>query len=350
MINKKYDVFIAYHGSYDQQGGSLEYARTLYQYLTKKNIRCFFFPESAPTGNYKANIKEILESNLFILVCTKGIKVEKSGKISIKQHFNLYSEIDTFWGLTQTGDVKFDNSVVLAVGSDFIKGAESQLHPLFYDRNGLFCDQLGENELNSVYEWVKGRLDSMAIDDGQSYEIKKLYSKRRNIRLNVLQNMVASAKQITCIGISNSIICNMNMQDSVIEFLNNGGKLDVFFLDPDGKNTKQRAAEEGVRFSGIASQTKTNFDNMLDVILRNCKNPENARLYLYDLVPRINALIVDNILILEYYSYNQMGKDNPAFYIEKSDNQNSPLFDNTQITCDYIMKHAKERRDYYEGV
>lgn len=345
MINKKYSVFIAYHGSYDQYG-SRKYAKLLYDYLEERGIRCFFFPECSINGNYKANIKEILESNLFLLVCTSGIKVEDNGKINIREHLDLYVEIDTFWGLTQIGDVLINDSSVIAIGQDFKKGSESLLHPLFQDRVALQFDTLDATALESISIWINNRLnEKQFLIDGQSFEVKKLYAKRNNIKLNKLQKMVESAHHVMSVGISNSTICDMNMEESITKFLNNGGLIEVLYLDPDAENTQKRALEEQIRVNRIVGETKSKFDFMLDVI-SGSNHPENGKLLLYNLVPRINALFIDDILILQYYSYNNMGKDNPILYIEKN-NQNSPLFQFTLATYNYIKNNSYERRTYY---
>lgn len=346
MQGKKYSVFIAYHGTYSENG-SCEYAQQIFNYLTEKGISCFFFPMSSKSGNYKANIKEILESTLFLLVCTNGIKREMTGRINVLEHLDLYVEIDTFWGLSQIGEVKINDSTVVALGTDFRKGSESLLHPLFQDRVALLFDELDGCALSGIYEWVQTRLkENDNLNDGQSFEIKKLYDKRNKIKISKLQDLIRSADVIRSIGISNSTICDMNIMDSVSLFLQRGGNLEILFLDPDSENTRNRAREENLaRESRIAAETKKTFDMMLDVI-NDCPCPVNARMYLYDLVPRINALFIDNTLILQYYSYNNMGKDNPILLIEKSDD-NSPLFDFTEATFEYVRSLAKERSEYY---
>lgn len=42
QLKKEYDVFIAYHGSYEQ-GGSAGFAENLYNYLSQHGRKCFFF-------------------------------------------------------------------------------------------------------------------------------------------------------------------------------------------------------------------------------------------------------------------------------------------------------------------
>lgn len=348
MLNKRYSVFIAYHGTY-AEGGSRVYAEKIYEYLKGKGLSCFYFPVSNRNGNYKANIKEIMESSLFILVCTNGIKKERNGRINIREHLDLYTEIDTFWGLTQLGEVTINDSTVVAIGNDFKKGSESFLHPLFQDRVALFFDDFNEHACGEVYTWVKDRLkEKEELTEGISFEIKKLYSKRNKIKINDLQELIKKAVKIQSIGISNTTICDMNIMDAVSEFLKKGGELEILFLDPDSENTRRRTIEECLHRKGrIAVETKKSFDIMLDTI-NDCECPVYAKLYLYDLVPRINALFIDDTLILQYYSYNNMGKDNPTLLIERTCS-NSPLFDYTKATFEYVRSVSKERRDYYYG-
>ena len=70
QLKKEYDVFIAYHGSYEADG-SARTADRIYSYLTGKGIKCFYFPRSAKDA-YKANIIEVMKSRLFLFVCSTG--------------------------------------------------------------------------------------------------------------------------------------------------------------------------------------------------------------------------------------------------------------------------------------
>lgn len=344
MANRKYSVFIAYHGTYAETG-SRKYAEQIFECLEKEGISCFCFTKNNSNRNYKANVKEVLESDLFLLICTNDIKREKNGSIKIREHLDLFMEIDTFWGLTQIGDVAINDSMVVGIGNQFKKGSEALLHTMFKDRVGLLFDNFNDDTLCEISKWVKERMkEKEKLYAGQSFEIKKLYTKRNKIQNNKLQELIGSAKIIRAIGISNSTLCEMNMSDALSDFLKKGGELEILFLDPKSKNTLKRTAEEKQRKGRIADETKRSFNGMLDVI-HNCNCPVKAKLYLYDLVPRINALFIDDTLILQYYSYNNMGKDNPTMLIEK-DMRISPLFEYTLSTFEYVLNTAQERDQY----
>ena len=85
QLKKEYDVFIAYHGSYEADG-SARTADRIYSYLTGKGIKCFYFPRSAKDA-YKANIIEVMKSRLFLFVCNSGVHTDDSKRLDPKRHY-----------------------------------------------------------------------------------------------------------------------------------------------------------------------------------------------------------------------------------------------------------------------
>lgn len=57
---------------------------------------------------------------LFVLVCTNGIKTNDNKKIDRSHHYEISTEIDAFYALTQIGDAKVEDAKVFACG-DFYK-------------------------------------------------------------------------------------------------------------------------------------------------------------------------------------------------------------------------------------
>ena len=80
MFTKFDDVCIAYHGSYDNNG-SIDIAGELYEYLTQRNLKVFFFPRCG-RDIYKANIIDVMKSKTFILICNEYLNTLENGKIN----------------------------------------------------------------------------------------------------------------------------------------------------------------------------------------------------------------------------------------------------------------------------
>ena len=343
MIKKEHSVFIAYHGTYDKNG-SVMYAEQIYKYLKGKGIDCFFFPGSHGEF-YKANVKEIMQSSLFIMVCTNGIKRTENGKVDVSQHLDLFVELDTFYGLTQVGEAKISDSVAVSIGSEFQHGDEARLHPLFSDRLAFHFDVLDEDNLNKIYNWVLRRQeDKKKENEGLSFEIENVYSKRSHLPHNKIRQLIVEAKHIRSMGISNAYLAAQECEDSLKAFLQNGGLLEMLFLDPESENTIRRAQEEDLsKKSIIRKETIHAFEALLLIV----GNYNNAHLYLYDNVPRFNAIFIDDLLILQFYSYNNKGKDNPVLCIRKNC-EDSPLYNFIDATFEYLKNNATERREDYD--
>lgn len=347
MKRTKYDIFIAYHGSFSDQG-SVKDARAIFKYLTEQGFKCFFFPECNNNGSYKANVKEILESRCFLLVCNSNIGVDKDGALSVQEHLNLFIEIDTFWGLTQIGDVQINDSAVVALGADFHKGEEARLHPLFRDRNAIYSDEINGDLLNRIVSWALGRKnETEKLTEGMSFEVEAVYGNRTFVSQERIRRAIAEADKIVSIGIGNNEISGYNyLTDVLVKFLKRGGELEIYYLNPESEIIFQRAVEEGLpRRDRISRLSKNLINNMLD--LRAQIPGARVGLYIYDLQPRINAIIIDDLMLLQFYSYGDAGMSNPVFLLKRQKNQ-SPLCDFVLHIYAYIKNRATRQEGYYE--
>ncbi len=346
MRRTRYDVFIAYHGSF-AANGSVESARAIYKHLTGLGFRCFFFPESSRTGNYKANVKEILESRCFLLVCNSNIEVEADGSLSVREHLNLFAEIDTFWGLTQIGDAQINDSAVVAVGADFHKGNEALFHPIFCDRIAMYGDEMNTCLLDRIGAWaIDRKKEAEELMSGLSFEIEAVYANRTFIKPEHIRQAIAGANKIVAIGIGNGDLSGYSLMDALRRFLQGGGELEIYYLDPESEIIFQRAVDEGFsRRDRISCLSKNQINTMLDL----CKEIPNAHvnLYVYALPPRMNAIMIGDLTFLQFYSYGDMGVGNPVFVLRRQ-KDTSPLCDFVSHMYEYIKSRATRREEYYE--
>lgn len=347
MLTKLYDVFIAYHGSYDSNG-SVNIASELYDYFTKRNLKVFFFPKSR-RDIYKANIIEVMKSKTFILVCNQNIKTLENGKINPSFHYELSTEIDAFYALTQTGeDVSVSESKILVCG-DYNKGQESQLHELFANRTHNFINNENREEsYEELYEWVMQRLKNKYktvnawIANQTTNEVAEVFAKRSAMsQMCNLSEMAAYGKTIRCLGISNSEMTIKMNPEALIFALKQGADIEILFLNPDSEYTLQREKEENLREGRIKSITVSNIEYAIDLkesLPDDLKN--KFRLYTYDALPRMNVIVIDTDIILQYYANKVAGMSNPCFLIKKKDI--SPLYDFCLNTYNSIKEISKE--------
>ncbi len=337
-LKKEYDVFIAYHGSYEK-GGSKEYADMIYDRLTEKGLKCFYFPRSAKDA-YKANIIEVMRSRVFILVATSNLHVDKNRRIDAKYHYELSTEIDAFYALTQISQASVKDAKVLVCG-ECRKGDESEIHELFANRTHFYYEDEEEDTLAQLENWVFERIKkNITWNETQiTSEIKEVFATRASMNQSCkLDDLIAVAKSVKAVGISNSELTARINPSAISNCIEHGGKIELLFLDPDGEYTALREVEEGLRKNRIKNITNINIETAIEMIDRLSCNKENFTLYTYDKQPRMNMIFVDDYLILQYYSNNIPGINNPSFFIEKR--EESPIFLFCQRAYDYLKSVA----------
>lgn len=339
QLKKEYDVFIAYHGSYEQ-GGSAEYADKLYNYLSRMGKKCFFFPRAAK-DTYKANIIEVMKSRLFLLVCTPTIHTDESGHIDSHAHYELSTEIDAFYALTQLGDATVKDSKIVACG-DWRKGDEAGLHELFSKRTHFYEDDNLDGLFSNVHDWITERLQkTRSWNETQiTSEIKEVFATRASMNQSChFDDLVATAKHVRAVGISNSELTARINPSAIRNCIARGGKIEILFLDPNGKYTPLREQEENLRTNRIKNITNVNIETALDIRDSLPANRESMTLYLYDKPPRMNMIFVDDYLILQYYSNNIQGINNPSFFIEKQ--AVSPVYEFCEKSYEYLKSESR---------
>lgn len=336
-FKKMYDVFIAYHGSYATDG-SRSYADRIFDYLSSRGIECFYFPH-ANKDIYKANIIEVMRSRVFLLVCTNGLHLLENGKIDPKNHYELSTEIDAFYALTQIGEVSVTDAKVVVCG-EFHKGDESKFHELFANRTHFFHEG-SEADLQTLYEWVIERIARRKTwqETQITSEIKEVFATRASMNQSCrFDDLIATAHAVRVIGISNSEVTARINPNAIVNCVEHGGKVEMLFLDPDGQFTKLREQEEGLRVNRIKNITNVNIETAVGFYDRIQTNKDNFMLYTYDKQPRMNMIFVDNYLILQYYANNIPGIENPSFFIEKQ--ENSPIFRFCENVYNYLKSSA----------
>lgn len=336
-FKKEYDIFLAYHGSHED-GGSRQYATDVYRFLSEKGIRCFFFPFSGKDV-YKANIIEVMKSRLFLLVCTGHIHTDEFGKIDSRRHYELSTEIDAFYALTQIGNGTVKDAKVLVCG-ECQKGREGALHELFANRTHLYYD--GDAAvLDEVYDWVRSRLENTVTwnETQTTSEIREVFATRASMNQGChFDDLIATAKHVRAVGISNSELTARINPSAIENCIAHGGQIEILFLDPDGKHTPLREQEEGLRPGRIRNITNLNIETAQDMIAALPAGKERFRLYTYDMLPRMNMIFVDEYLILQYYSNKIPGINNPSFFVEKK--SDSPVFTFCERAYEFLKNNA----------
>ncbi|MBQ8238739.1 MAG: ATP-binding protein [Oscillospiraceae bacterium] len=90
-----WDVFIAYHGTYDDDG-SIQKAQELYDYLTSKGVACYFYPQMHK-AKFADTSKIAIDCDKFLLVANSQIAQKLNDQGRLKKGDPIHSEIDTFY-------------------------------------------------------------------------------------------------------------------------------------------------------------------------------------------------------------------------------------------------------------
>lgn len=328
------DVFLAYHGTYTDNG-SVQKAKDLFFFLQSCGVQCYFFP-NVSSAYFAETPVYAQKSRKFLLVCNSNVDLKQDGTIA---NNGVYQEITSFWNCIYDGRRERGDARVFVYGG-FDTASADKLHLAF--QGVAHFDGNGEGEercFDAVLRWIKGEnmadsVFSRANDNdsfefsGISSELKKAFVRRSvmNKMWNLTQ-MVSVARRIECLGISNNEM-TMNMDEAVLKrALENNAEIELLFLRPRSRFVRIRENEEKQERNTIRNNTDASIS-----FTRRLKNSasngvyNNLRIYVYDLLPRVNMIFIDGAhLLLQYYANTIPGASNPCFYIKRlGDNQ---LFD-----------------------
>ena len=171
-----WDVFIAYHGSFEGNRGSLEKAREIYDFLKGQNdINCYFYPECGE-GKFGNTPIEASHSRLFLLVANATIanKLEKeSGEI--REAEPIYEEMDAFYQ-NKMHSQKGSNGILRVYCYDgFADHDADTLFPVATKNIEHFDERRDggeEKTFTRVLEWIRNGNSHVSIIDSQGIVLK----------------------------------------------------------------------------------------------------------------------------------------------------------------------------------
>lgn len=359
-LTTEYDVFIAFHGSGDEDGSAAQ-AKLIYDYLQSNGLKCFLFTQNEGTI-YKANFIKILQSKLFLLVCNDSVCRKSNGEIDYRKHYHLYVECDAFYACTQSDRADkslSDASVAFFTAGGKHKMAQSpeQLHPLFNNRNSftVLDTEDPDDGLEDILDWAETRLEANR-DEDISGEVVAVLTGRVDIFTREVEGInfgkvMRHAKEIKCIGISNWTFSLNDGCKKLIRALQRGAKVEMLFINPDGESAKIRAKEENKDTRG---QIISSFDMIRAELpkhfMGNSEALRNLKTFTYDLLPRDNLVFVytedDAFAFVQSYSHSLPGSANPYIIVRRLDNGDSPLFEYYESIYNYVRNNEKVTREY----
>lgn len=175
-------------------------------------------------------------------------------------------------------------------------------------------------------------------------ELQQIYRSRTDFNQDFsYAKMFENAQSILAAGISLNAITLSHGRDNLFNYItNNNCKLQLCFLDPNGKRCAEREEEENHKPGHIAGITKVSIhllETLQDMIEQSSpEHNKNLEIRVYDLTPRFNIYIVDDILMtVQSYAYGR-GQATPTLLLKRK--MQGGLFDFYKSAAEYILAHS----------
>jgi transcriptional regulator with XRE-family HTH domain len=177
-------------------------------------------------------------------------------------------------------------------------------------------------------------------------ELQHIYRTRTEFNRDFsYAKMFENAHTILATGISLNAIALSHGRDNLFKHITeNNCKIQLCFLDPNGKRCAEREEEENYEPRHIADITEVSIHLMKTLRSMISKiNPqytENLEIRIYDLNPRFNIYIADDILMtVQSYAYER-GEATPTLLLKKK--IDGGLFDFYKSAAEHILKHSTD--------
>lgn len=140
------------------------------------------------------------------------------------------------------------------------------------------------------------------------------------------------ASSIRACGLSLNLLCQQYAEHSLRRLAEGGTRIQLQFLDPDGRAIREREAEENYDPGTLSDLTRINIRSIQDRVRKLL--PEEARsrleIAIYDETIRFNIIVIDERLaVVQPYLPALRGVDSPTFVLaHKWENRGLfPMFD-----------------------
>lgn len=127
------------------------------------------------------------------------------------------------------------------------------------------------------------------------------------------------ADEIRALGLSLNVLCQSYSVRKISERLEQGTRMQLLFLDPNGEAIKAREAEEGFPQGHLSALTGLNIQT-LERVRPTLSEEASDRLEIrtYDETLRFNILLVDGrICVMQPYLPEMRGVDSPTFVMKR---------------------------------
>ena len=155
--------------------------------------------------------------------------------------------------------------------------------------------------------------------------------------------LLENAHHVYAAGISlNDITINYSRDKIIQSIVENKVTYQLCFLDPYGTNCAIREQEEGFRPGFLSDLIRLNLQRIETIYNRISKlNPEHVKqlqVNTYELVPRFNIYIIDDmIMTMQSYTFTR-GEETPLFVLRRQGLNG--LFDFYASAAKYVLEHS----------
>src|SRR5437660_11871661 len=154
-------------------------------------------------------------------------------------------------------------------------------------------------------------------------ELQHIYRTRTEFNQEFsYSKMFEGARSILAAGISLNAIALTYSRDALVKaIVEENCKIQLCFLDPNGKKCAEREEEEGYIHGTLSNLTGVNITLMTianNIIAKTKReSTQQFEVRIYDLTPRFNIYIVDDtIMTVQSYAYGR-GEDTPTLVLKR---------------------------------
>jgi transcriptional regulator with XRE-family HTH domain len=177
-------------------------------------------------------------------------------------------------------------------------------------------------------------------------ELQHIYRTRTDFNRHFsYARMFEDAQCILAAGISLNAIALTYSKDALFKaIVEDNCTLQLCFLDPSGKKCAEREEEENYPQGTLADLTGVNIlvmKTLLNQIEKTYPDKsKNLEIKTYDLTPRFNIYIVDDLLMtVQSYAYGR-GEDTPTLFLQRK--TKGGLFDFYASAAKHVLEHSAE--------
>jgi hypothetical protein len=136
------------------------------------------------------------------------------------------------------------------------------------------------------------------------------------------EGLFDDARTIEAAGLSHNLLCQHYPTSKLVKLLDQGGEVEILFLQPGGESIAQREEEEGFEIGRLSTLTDLNISTVVSQVRLRLDPAALPRLRIgtYDQTIRLSLIFInDEVCICQPYLHAARGVDTPTLIVRNSE-------------------------------